>query len=236
MDSHCGCNLNGVSFNHLFYADDSVLCAPSPSALQKLINICESFAQENGILYNIKKTKVMCFKPKCWKKIYIPSFTLCDNILSVVSNEKYLGVILSDELKDDKDLMRQLRCIYSYGNMLVKKFKKCSDNIKTHIFRTYCSNFYACQLWCNYSSSVYKKVKVAFNNVYRSLMSIKRGSSISMAFVQNNLNTFDCLIRKSAFSLRKRIFESENSLVHCVVQSVYFMSSCLSKKWNSILF
>ena len=114
MNSHCGCNLNGVSLNHLFYADDSVLCAPSPSALQKLINICESFAQENGILYNIKKTKVMCFKPKCWKKIYIPSFTLCDNILSVVSNEKYLGVILSDEIKDDKNLMRQLRCIYSY--------------------------------------------------------------------------------------------------------------------------
>ena len=33
-----GCHFNDVNVNHLVYADDTVLLAPSPSALQKLIN------------------------------------------------------------------------------------------------------------------------------------------------------------------------------------------------------
>ena len=37
-----GCCINNVSINHLFYADDSILIAPSASGLQCLIDICQS--------------------------------------------------------------------------------------------------------------------------------------------------------------------------------------------------
>ena len=42
-----GCN--AMNFNHLFYADDSVLLAPSPHALQELLDICVKYAECNGI-------------------------------------------------------------------------------------------------------------------------------------------------------------------------------------------
>ena len=58
-----GCNFNGKCFNHLVYADDTVLLAPSPTALQKLIDICVRFANSHCLLYNKKKTKYMCIKP-----------------------------------------------------------------------------------------------------------------------------------------------------------------------------
>jgi len=225
--SNIGCNLNGVVLNHFLYADDSVICAPSPSALQKLLNVCESFANDNGIIYNVKKTKLMCFKPRSMKKLHVPSFFLCGKVISVVYKEKYLGLFLTDDLQDDQDLMRQLRSIYCYGNMLIKKFKCCSDDVKTQLFKTFCCNFYGSQLWCNHKASTYTKVKVAFNNVYRKLMSIKRGCSMSMIYVQNNVNPFAVLLRKSVFNFRKRVLESTNSLVKTVVQSVYFLSSAL---------
>ena len=40
-----GCNFNCVYVNHLVYADDTILLAPSPSALQKLLKCCVTFAK-----------------------------------------------------------------------------------------------------------------------------------------------------------------------------------------------
>ena len=56
-----GCFFKEVNFNHLIYADDTVLLAPSPSGLQKLLDVCETFAKENELVYNTKKTVCMCF-------------------------------------------------------------------------------------------------------------------------------------------------------------------------------
>jgi len=57
-----GCNVNGVQTNHMFYADDSVLLAPSASALQKLLDICFKYACYYELKYNIKKNEYMCVK------------------------------------------------------------------------------------------------------------------------------------------------------------------------------
>ena len=50
------------------YADDSVLIAPSPNALQVLIHECELFAKDNDIIFNAEKSKLMCIKPSKVKK------------------------------------------------------------------------------------------------------------------------------------------------------------------------
>ena len=62
--SKLGCSMNGVLINHLMYADDTCIIAPSPSALYKLLGICTNFAQSNFVTFNESKTKCMCFKPK----------------------------------------------------------------------------------------------------------------------------------------------------------------------------
>ena len=47
IDSGQGCCIDNVVINHLFYADDLCLMAPIPSALQRLINICDQFCIDN---------------------------------------------------------------------------------------------------------------------------------------------------------------------------------------------
>ena len=54
------CNINDVYVNHIMYADDNVLIAPSPHALQVLIYECELFAKDNDIIFNAQKSKLMC--------------------------------------------------------------------------------------------------------------------------------------------------------------------------------
>ena len=49
-----GCNMNGKFINHLMHADDSCIIVPSSSTLQKLLNICTSFAMESSTVYNEK--------------------------------------------------------------------------------------------------------------------------------------------------------------------------------------
>ena len=62
--------------NHLNYADDAVLLAPTVSSLQTLVDICQEYATNFDIVYNIKKSRCMAFVPPVCRKLDIPSITL----------------------------------------------------------------------------------------------------------------------------------------------------------------
>ena len=46
------CSFNGKIINHLYYADDLVLIAPSSNGMQELVTECESFANKYGLKFN----------------------------------------------------------------------------------------------------------------------------------------------------------------------------------------
>ena len=55
--SRCGvgCFIGAQFVGALAYADDTVLLAPSPSAMRKLLAICESYASDFDVLFNASK-------------------------------------------------------------------------------------------------------------------------------------------------------------------------------------
>ena len=234
--TNVGCNINGTCVNHLVYADDTVLIAPSPMALQELLNCCAEFASNHDIIYNAKKTVVMCVKSKKFNDIYVPAFSLRDKVLRVVTEEKYLGFVVSDDCKDDNDITRQMRSLYSRGNMIVKNFKHCSEDVKIQLFKAYCNNLYCGQLWCNFRMYTFNKIRVAFNNVFRALMGLRRDSSISEYMVKNDLDTFQVLYRKVIGNFRDRILKSENAILQTIIDSLFFQSSKLNMKWTDVLY
>ena len=119
-----------------------MLLAPSPSALQSLLSICEDFANENEIVYNSKKTVCMNIVPKSLKGLHVPSMFLSGKELKWAEEHKCLGVFANKIFSDIKDLKNQMRSVYSKGNMLISKFRKCSDSVKVQLFKTFCTNVY----------------------------------------------------------------------------------------------
>ena len=112
--------------------------------------------------YNVKKTVCMCVKPKVRKDISVPQITLNGKCLKWKHEHTYLGVLLQDNSTDANDINRQVRCLYTQGNLLLRKFKKCSDDVKCLLFRSYCTNLYCASLWCNYTASSFSRIKVAY--------------------------------------------------------------------------
>ena len=71
--NNVGCSVNQSLINHLFYADHTVLLAPSPAALQILLDNCQRYAVANGILFNSNKTVCMVILPECLGKLNVPT-------------------------------------------------------------------------------------------------------------------------------------------------------------------
>ena len=231
-DMKIGCNFNGIYVNHLVYADDTVLLAPSPSALQKLINCCVTFAKPNDIFYNFKKTKCMCVKPKGMKDLYFPKMYLEDKVITCVSKEKYLGCFITNDLSDDDDLQRQMCSIYARGNILIRNFKNCTPDIKILLFKTYCTGFYSSATWSNYKRKSMDKLKVAFNNVFRILMGIGRLESISKHMLDNNVECFKIVTRKYIVNLIDRLDGTKNTIVNTLYNWMEFRNCNVYKVWS----
>ena len=233
-DTNVGCFINGTCVNNLMYADDSVVLAPSPFALQRLLCICEQYAQNNEITYNVKKTVCMNVMSKLCKNIKVPSVQLYGSALKWVESHKYLGVILQNNMCDGADMRRQCRAIYAKGNLLLRKFRKCSDSVKTKLFNAYCTNLYCCHLWSNYSSRMYRDVKVAYNNTFRHLFKLPRREHVSVHYVNLNVKSFDEIVRKLIYNFKARVEGSQNYILKAIVSSVFFTyTSKIHLKWRS---
>ena len=82
--SKVGCHINKQCMNHLFYADDAVLLAPTVDALQKLIDVCQDFARKGDMVYNFEKSECTAFIPNTLGHIHTPDAYLGDKKLNWV--------------------------------------------------------------------------------------------------------------------------------------------------------
>ena len=169
------------TINHLCYADDICLIALSSLAMQQLLSTCYTYSTDHSLLYNGKNTFSMCFKPRTIK-FTRPWFFLAGMKIPIVTHCKYLGVIMSEH-NSDNDLKRQMKRFYVNANMLIRKFSKCSINVKCYLFKTYCSTMYCSALWFNSTKRVLTKLKIAYNNSLRRLLGLPKYNSASEMFV-----------------------------------------------------
>lgn len=213
---HVGCYINDVCVNNLSYADDMVLLAPSISALRKLIAVCESFVAAHGLIYNVKKSEIIIFKAGTKCPTFVPPVRLNGIPLVRVHQFKYLGHLVTEDLKDDADMERERRALSVRGNMLARRFARCTDAVKITLFKAYCTSLYSASLWVSYTQRAYNALRVQYNNAFRALLRLPRYCSASGMFTAARTDTFDAIWRKKTASLLCRLRGSSNSILNVI--------------------
>lgn len=230
-----GCYIGNLIINHLLFADDAVVFAPSPKGLQQLLNVCSAFAQTHNIVFNTKKSQCLIVSSKR-PPINRPAFYLNSVVLPHVESYKYLGYIINSSLTDDADIKRQMRSLYARANMLVRRFYTASVRTKCMLFNAFCTSLYGCQLWCSAFKYNFDKLQIAYNDAFRLLLNEPRWCSASRLFTVHNLPTFYALMRKLIYSFKRCLQNSSNSLLAALFNSDFQFASALFSKWRTLLY
>ena len=117
-------------------------------------------------------------------------------------------------------MKRQMRKLYANINMLIRKFSKCSPDVKCFLFKSYSSNLYCSILGYDCSKTALKKLRIAYNNSLRKLLGISKYNSASERFVCLNIPSFNELLRKYVYSYRSRLLASHNCILFSMCSSV----------------
>ena len=108
----------GTVVNHLMYADDIVLLSPSATGLSLLLHVCGKYGLDHDIRFNSNKSAVIIFRNSSVKDFSFPSFEMNGESIKEVPFVKYLGHVISADMKDDLDIMRQCSCSsFSYQSI-----------------------------------------------------------------------------------------------------------------------
>ncbi|XP_069355266.1 uncharacterized protein [Maniola hyperantus] len=209
-----GCHIDGACLNNISYADDMVLLSASVCGITKLLGICETYAHSHGLTYNVKKSECMVFQAR-GKTLppTVPPIKLYETPLKRVEQFKYLGHVISSDLKDDADIERERRALSVRANMIVRRFARCSVAVKITLFRAYCTSFYTSSLWIDYTQKQYNALRVQYNNAFRMLMGLPRFCSASGMFAEAHVDCFYTTMRKRCTSLLRRVRSSPNGLL-----------------------
>ena len=114
-----GINIHGQNINNLRYADDTALIANDQGKLQEIVTRVKEESSKVGLDMNVKKTKTMFISrdPEGKKAdIKVDSETI-----KQVGKFIYLGTLISEEVKTDKEIERR-------ENIAKKKKKKKKKN------------------------------------------------------------------------------------------------------------
>ena len=76
VQTKIGCHVSGECVNHVSYADDLVILAPSVKALQRLLDTCSIYANDHDIIFNSLKTVCMVFRPRGLRDLNVRKFSL----------------------------------------------------------------------------------------------------------------------------------------------------------------
>lgn len=178
----------------------------------------------------------MLIKPKWLKEYYLPTIILNNNSLKFTDEHKYLGIIIDQNMFDDKDILQQAKALYVRGNVLVSKFKRCDTDVKVRLFKTYCTSFYGCNLWAKYRKCAMKKMRSAYYSIFRKLFNHKDYADLHSKMLDLGLDDFKVIIRKVSYSLYKTLMISDNKVLNSISESLYFKDSCIYKEWSKNFF
>ncbi len=217
--SGVGCHM-GIHFvGGLGYADDLSLLAPTLSALEKLVTICEDYAREYNVKFNGAKSQFLIFKGRKCKDDNRP-IVVNGAELRKVHNAVHLGHLLSTTDKDGIVADATAKFWRSF-NMFMADFGKLYSLIKCKLFKQYCCSFYGAPLWM-LSSNKTAKLCTAWRRALRRVWKIHPMSHCDIVALISN-----CMPVQLQLQCRFLKFFKKALIHKCkVIRSIYNIAKC----------
>jgi hypothetical protein len=216
QSTQSGCNVGNLFINVLAYADDIVLLAPAWRALQKLIDTLFLHGIKIDMTCNSQKSVCMIFNPKDRNKLIstsFPNFKLGSSPLHFVTEFKYLGHMITNDLTDDIDIQREIRSMFVRANILARRFMNCSTSVKVVLFRAYCISFYDASLWKFYKEGSLRKLSSCYNKCIKICFGYKRRDSMTRILFDLGLPSFNTVIVNSSAVFSRCYNRCSNSII-----------------------
>ena len=134
-----GISIGSRNITSLIYADDLVITSSKVEELNCVLDVVNNWCKKWRVLINQDKSKVVHFRPKSIDKTEL-EFKLGENTLEVVSEYKYLGVILNEFLLYEKTADILSKSATRALGSVITKFR----SLKNMGFETYTKLFNAC--------------------------------------------------------------------------------------------
>ena len=165
-----GFKMGGRRITNLRYADDIILIATSAEELQELLDRVNSACKEFNLTINVEKTKVM----QC-QKDGVLKIEVDHRQLEVVEEFRYLGVLLTEDAKGDKEIKTRLGIARSVLAGLTKVWRSRSISVATkcRLLRALVWSVasYGCEAW-TLTKTLTNRVEAFEMYCYRRLLRI----------------------------------------------------------------
>ena len=145
--SWIGITVSGRTLNNLRYADDIVLIATSPAALQQLLDKVSTVSKEYGLEVSTRKTKVMVTA----EDTQAYSFTCSGDQLEQVDSFRYLGAMITSSGECSTEIRARLGMARSATSSLTTLWKdrSLSNEMKMRLMNAlvWPVATYGCESW-----------------------------------------------------------------------------------------
>ena len=165
-----GCHLGNEYVGALCYADDLTLICPSLRGINKMLRLCERFANEFNVTFNTRKTVAIHFG-KLNNSEITNSVILNGDKVEFKEYVRHLGNFVSKNLSDTKDCNEKRGAFIGSVNKLIGNFGNLAWSTRARLFQSYCCSFYGSQLW-SFSSKDFDKCCKAWNIASRKVLDI----------------------------------------------------------------
>ena len=201
--SRVGCYVQNIFAAAIFYADDMAILSPSVKGLQKLLDLCSSYCQEWDVCLNPRKTKNLFFGKKCEN---LARLSLDDKVIEWVDTCVYLGVTLKSGKRFGCSILERVKKFYRCANSILRIDGRSDDLIMLRLLETHCVPIlsYAIEVIFVSDRNERRKLRVAYNSIYRKIFSYRYHESVSELQGQLQRPTWEQLIEKKMYCLSSK--------------------------------
>ena len=168
--------------------------------------------------------------------INLPPFKINNDTIEVVKSYTYLGHIITNNLSDDLDILKQRRKFFAKGNSILRKFVMCTTEVKLTLFNSYCSTIYMAHLWTKYSQSNINKLYIAYHNTLKLFLGISKREHTRPICVYLNVKYCPALVRNYIYKFMNRLKSSSNTFIMNLCGMSCFFQSRIWRHWRSLIY